>query len=473
MKTDDEKSNVPEFDPSNFNYVPIDSVKPNPRNARIHPKKQLREIAGSIKTNGFLNPILIDETGTVLCGHGRWAAAKLAGLKTVPVLRVEHLSDAQKRAYVLFDNKIAEKAGWDREILFVEFTELCALLPKCNLDITATAFEIGEVDMIIADRAKEPPPKAGEFDDERICEPPRLPVTRRGDMWIAGLNRILCGDARSAADIDRVMQGDKARMAFLDPPYNVKVHGHVQGRGAVQHEEFAFASGEMSASEFIAFLKDGLAQAVRVSLDGALHFVCMDWRHMEELLAAGKECYSGLLNVCVWAKTCPGLGSLYRSQHEMVFVHKVGEASHRNGVELGRHGRNRSNVWNYPGASPFKKNGREELSWHPTVKPVALVADAMRDCTIKGEIVLDTFLGSGSTLMAAERIGRLCRGVEYEPKYVDVAIQRWQAWTKRDAVCAATGATFDEIAAQRGGAAAAEEALGVLANETELAGGVK
>ena len=230
MKTDDEKINIPEFDPSHFNYLPIDSLKPNPRNARIHPKKQLREIAGSIKTNGFLNPILIDETGMILCGHGRWEAAKLAGLKTVPVLRVEHLSDAQKRAYVIFDNKIAEKAGWDREVLSVVFT-------TGDIDITATAFEIGEVDMIIADRAKEPPPKAGEFDDERICEPPRLPVTRLGDMWIAGPNRVLCGDARSAADIDRVMQGDKARMAFLDPPYNVKVHGHVQGRGVVQHEE--------------------------------------------------------------------------------------------------------------------------------------------------------------------------------------------------------------------------------------------
>jgi DNA modification methylase len=288
-------------------------------------------------------------------------------------------------------------------------------------------------------------------------------------LWRLGEHRVGCGDARTTADIDLLMQDDKARMAFLDPPYNVPIHGHVQSRGAVQHEEFAFASGEMTELEFVIFLRETLSQAARVSENGALHYACMDWRHSGELLSATKGCYSSLINVCIWVKSNPGLGSLYR-QNECVFVFKVGEKPHRNGVELGRHGRNRSNVWNYQGANAFKTGGREELSWHPTVKPVALVADAMRDCTVKGEIVLDAFLGSGTTLMAAERTGRRCRGLEYEPKYVDVAIKRWLAWTKSEAVCATTGKTFDEIAAERAGAPRDEPSSTAISTRTDISG---
>jgi DNA modification methylase len=279
--------------------------------------------------------------------------------------------------------------------------ELAELLPKLDidLDITITGFKIDEVDQIDADRAAAPMPKSDEI-EESIPDPPLRAVTQRGDLWRLAQHRVGCGDARTTADIDRVMQGDKARMAFLDPPYNVPIQGHVQSRGAVQHEEFAFASGEMTELEFIVFLRESLSQAARVSENGALHYTCMDWRLFGELLSATKGCYSSLINDCIWVKSNPGLGSLYRSQYECVFVFKVGEKPHRNGVEFGRHGRNRSNVWNYPGSNSFKAGGREELAWPPTVKPVALVADAMRDCTIKGEIVLDTFLDSGTTLMA-------------------------------------------------------------------------
>jgi DNA modification methylase len=446
MKND---SHIPKFDPAVYEHVPIDSLKPNPRNARTHPKKQIRELANCVQFVGFINPLIIDENGMVLAGHGRWEAAKTLKMKTVPVLRFENLNEAQKRAYALADNKLSEKAGWDYEILSIELGDAAVFLSDHNFDVTITGFEIGEIDAIINDRAKEPSPKGDEIDDGGIPALSKHPVTRRGDMFVLGPHRLLCGDARSLADIDLLMQGDKARMAFLDPPYNVRIRGHVGGRGAIKHDEFAFASGEMSPSEFIAFLGESLGQAARVSVDGALHYVAMDWRHLHELRAASKDCYSAQLNLCVWAKTSPGQGSLYRSQHELISVFKVGEAPHRNGVELGRHGRSRSNLWSYSGANSFKAGGLEELAWHPTVKPVAMVADAMRDCTMKGEIVLDTFLGSGTTLIAAERIGRVCRGVEYEPKYVDVAIQRWQAWTKLEAICAATGKTFDELAAER------------------------
>ena len=429
-----------------FEYRAISSLKPNPRNARTHSKKQVREIARSIEAFGFNNPLLTDSDGMVLAGHGRLEAAKHLGWAQVPTLRLEHLSEAQRRAYVLADNKLAEKAGCDRELLAVELSELALVLPEVNLDLTVTGFDVGEIDLIIADRASEPPPSDEDGLDGDFPPLPDQPVTQRGDLWLLGPHRLLCGDARSLNDLDRLMQADRARVAFLDPPFNVRVNGHVGGRGKIKHAEFAFASGEMTKPAFTQFLTESLVQAARVSVDGAIHFVCMDWRHIEELSAAGAAVYDDQLNLCVWDKGRPGQGSLYRSEHELVLVYKVGTAVHRNGVELGRHGRNRSNIWRYKGAGAFKAGGLEELSWHPTVKPVAMVADALRDCSIKGEIVLDTFLGSGTTLMAAERIGRVCRAIEYEPKYCDVAIQRWQRFTKLEAICAASGMTYAERA---------------------------
>ena len=447
-------------------YVPIALLIRNPRNARRHSRKQTRQIARSLRRFGFINPIIEDKNGVVIAGHGRLSAAELLGMTEVPVLRIEHLTGVEKRAYVLADNKLAEKAGWDREILAIELGELSVLLPEIDLDITDTGFEIGEIDQIIADRADPPMPKGDEIEDESIPATSTNPVTRRGDLWLLGPHKIGCGDARVKEDVESLMQGEKASMAFLDPPYNVPIDGHVQGRGVVKHAEFAFASGEMTKDEFINFLKRSCSEAALVSANGALHFICMDWRHIGEVLSASESCYSTFKNLCVWEKSNPGLGSLYRSQHELVFVFKVGDEPHRNAVELGRHGRNRSNIWKYPGANSFKAGGREELAWHPTVKPVALVADAMRDCTVKGEIVLDTFLGSGTTLIAAERSGRRCRGLEFEPKYVDVAIRRWQAWTKLEAVCATTGKTFDEIAAER--AATPSEEPSSVASSTAI-----
>jgi DNA modification methylase len=273
-------------------------------------------------------------------------------------------------------------------------------------------------------------------------------VSKPRDIWQLGEHRIACGDARNAGDIDRLMSGENAAMAFLDPPYNVRVRS-VVGRGRIKHAEFAMASGEMSSSEFTAFLEDTLGNAARVSRDGAVHFVCMDWAHIRELIEAGGEVYDAMLNLAVWVKSNAGQGSFYRSQHELIGVFRVGEAKHLNNVELGRHGRSRSNVWHYAGVNTFRAGRMDELSAHPTVKPVAMVVDALKDCTRRGDIVLDAFAGAGTTILAAERVGRRAYSLELEPKYVDVAIRRWQAFTRRDAVQADTGQTFDDVAGGR------------------------
>jgi DNA modification methylase len=365
-------------------------------------------------------------------------------MKSVPTICVTGLSEEFVRAFVLADNKFAERAGWNRAMLAAELEELSVLSPELDLDLTLTGFELGEIEVLLEDFREEKPQP-----EDRLPPTAGPSVSRRGDIWILRDHRIMCGDARAPADYARLMAGEKAAMVFTDPPYNVPVQGHVQGRGRVRHEEFAFASGEMSDGEFERFLATCLGAAAAVSRDGAVHFVCMDWRHIDLLMAAGRGVYGAMLNLVVWAKTNPGQGSFYRSQHELIGVFRVGAEPHQNNVELGRHGRNRSNVWTYAGVNSFGAGRDEALAMHPTVKPVALVADALRDCTSKGDLVLDPFLGSGTTVIAAEKIGRRCFGLEYEPAFVDVAVRRWQAYTKADAILEGDGRSFDEIAQER------------------------
>ena len=427
-----------------YSYVPAGTLRPHPRNVRTHSKKQIKQIAHSIREFGFTAPIICDEAGFVLCGHGRLLAANELGLETLPVVMVSGLDDARKRALMLADNKIAENAGWDRKALAFELQTLAIELPEFNLDLSITGFELGEIVAIMDDQGTE---KADPLD--AFAAPPEFPTTRPGDLWLAGEHRLLCGDARLSHEVERLMAGQKAGMVFIDPPYNVPIAGHVQGRGKVQHPEFDFASGEMSSDEFIAFLTQAFAPLAAASADGSIHYVCMDWRHVLELITAGKVVYGDALNMIVWNKTSPGQGSFYRSQHELIFVFKNGSGPHLNGVAQGKFGRNRSNVWTYPGATGFRKDRGKELAWHPTVKPVAMVADAMRDCSMPNAIALDTFLGSGTTLMAAERIGRRSYAMEFAPRYVDVAIKRWQEYTRRDAILEETGQTFDEVTAER------------------------
>jgi DNA modification methylase len=424
---------------------PIDKLRPNPRNARNHSKKQIRQLANSIARFGWTYPIVVDENTVILAGHARYSAAQLLGCHTVPVIVLSGLSDPEKRALALADNKIAANSGWDRKLLAEELGELATLLPEFDLDLEITGFEPAEVDSLLGDLAD---PEQDPADEAPALE--KEAISRIGDLWELGPHRLLCGDAQSAAAYRLLMGGVSAAMVFTDPPYNVPIK-RVQGRGRIKHREFVQASGEMSPAHFTRFLRRSLALAAEHSADGSIHFVFTDWRHINELSAAGSSVYSELKNIVVWVKTNAGQGSFYRSQHELICVFKSGEGPHQNNVELGRHGRNRSNVWTYPGVNSFRAGRLDDLSVHPTPKPVALVADAIRDCSRRGEIVLDPFMGSGTTILAAERVGRRGYGLELDPRYVDAAIRRWQAYTRRDAVLKDSGETFDEVSAVRAG----------------------
>ncbi len=408
-------------------------------NARTHSDKQIAQIAASIRTFGFLNPVLIGSDGIVIAGHGRVAAAKQLGLVEVPTIELAHLSDAERRAYVIADNRLAELAGWDREILTIELQSLADM--ELDFDLEITGFETTELDLLLdGDVGEDVDP-----DDVLPETSPDAPVTQPGDIWLLGDHRLICGDAQLPEVYAALMQGDGARMVFTDPPYNVKISGHVCGSGAIQHREFAMASGEMDQAGFTRFLANALSGMSGVSVEGAIHFVCMDWRHIEELQNAGREIYSELKNLIVWKKTNGGMGTFYRSQHELVFAYKVGTAPHINTFGLGDTGRYRTNVWEYPGVNSFGAN-QKDLELHPTVKPVALVTDAIKDVTRRGDIVLDGFGGSGTTLIAAERCGRIARLVELDPVYCDVICRRYVALTGGEAVMAETGESFASAA---------------------------
>tara|TARA_R110002110_G_scaffold52645_2_gene152932 strand:- start:1131 stop:2435 length:1305 start_codon:yes stop_codon:yes gene_type:complete len=418
--------------------LPVSALKPYANNPRTHTKKQIRQIARSIETFGWTNPILIDADGDVMAGHGRLAAAGQLSLETVPVIRIEDMSDAQKRAYVIADNRLAELAGWDDVVLAVELQGLIDI--DLDFDIEDTGFAMGEIDILIDGlKEAEAPDEVDRLPD---LDPGQSPVSKLDDLWLLGPHRLLCGNALEKSAYSQLMDGEAAQMVFTDPPYNVRIDGHVCGLGSVKHEEFAMASGEMSEAEFITFLNTALGRMASNSADGAIHFVCMDWRHLFELLTAGRKVYSDLKNLCVWNKTNGGMGSLYRSKHEIVAVFKAGNAPHVNNVELGAQGRYRTNVWDYAGINTFGKNRDAELAMHPTVKPVALVEDAILDCSRRGDIVLDGFSGSGTTIIAAERAGRRGFGLELDPRYVDATLRRYRDLTGDEPVHAESGLTL-------------------------------
>jgi DNA modification methylase len=431
-------------------YTPVRELRFYPNNARTHSKKQIRQIANSIAKFGFCNPILIDDAKQIIAGHGRVEAAKLLGIDAVPTCQLSHLSDADKRAYILADNKLAEKAGWDKELLAIELQGLIEL----DVDIELTGFDMAEIDLILEEGREARGEPSGP--EDQVPEPSPLPaVTQTGDLWLLGSHRLLCGDARDKAAYDRLLEGAKAEFVFTDPPYNVEIDGHVCGLGRVRHRDFAMGCGEMSEAEFTAFLKTVFALLAENSIEGSIHQICMDWRHSWEMLNAGRAIYSELKNLCVWNKTNAGMGSFYRSKHELVFVWKSGTAAHINNFELGQHGRHRSNVWDYAGVNSMHPGRLEELAMHPTVKPTALVADAIKDCSRRGGLVLDPFCGSGTTLIAAERTGRKAHALEIDPTYVDVAVRRWQAYTGKSAILAGSGETFEAVEEQRSAKSAA------------------
>lgn len=426
-------------------------LRPWVKNARKHSKKQLRQIADSIREFGFTNPVLIDEAHTILAGHGRVEAAKLIGMATVPCVRIEHMSEAQKRAYVLADNKLALNATWDEDLLAEELAALASI--GVGFDLSVTGFDIAEVDTLLSIDTPE---------DDRDPRDDGIPANaparvQLGDIWQLGSHRLVCGDSLDRATVDRLMAGETARMVFTDPPYNVPIDGHVGGSGKLKHREFAMASGEMSASDFTAFLRRAFENLSAHALDGSIHFVCMDWRHIAEVMAAAEGIYSELKNLIAWVKRSGGMGTFYRSRHELIFAWKLGTAPHTNSFELGQHGRYRTNVWEYRGAS------LEELKLHPTVKPVQMIADAIRDVSARGEIVLDLFGGSGSTLIAAEKTGRRSRLCEIDPLYCDIILARYEAWAKDEAVL------VERLGEGEGGTAAVQ-AFDVVPEANDVAG---
>jgi len=428
-------------------YYPVNALKPYQRNARTHPTKQLAQLANSIKQFGLVNPLLIAEDNEIIAGHGRLEAALRVGLREVPAIYLPGLSAAAKSALRLADNKIAENAGWDLHLLAQELQFLSSL--DLDFDLTVTGFDEADIDVMLQAGAAT----AGASGADEISEIDRsLPsITRLGDLWILGKkgHRVYSGDARRRKSFAILLGGHKATMVIADAPYNVVIDGNVSGLGRTQHREFAMASGELSPAQFIAFLMRVMRLLAEHSLDGSIHFLFMDWRHTYEIIMAGRRVYTELKNLAVWNKTNGGMGSFYRSKHELVFIFKSGTAPHINHVELGKHGRNRTNVWDYAGMNTMRGGRLEELAMHPTVKPVALVADAIMDCSRRGDIVLDCFGGSGTTLIAAEQTGRVAYLMEIDPIYVDVTVKRYQKFTGKDAVHAATGLTFQQLENER------------------------
>jgi DNA modification methylase len=392
-------------------------------------------------------PILTDRDGNVIAGHGRLLAGRELGWTEVPTLRLDHLTPEQARVFMIADNRLTEIASWDDRLLAEQLKELSLLDLDFSLELTG--FEMGEIDLRIASLEDLP-----EHDDDPADILPELPagapISTIGDLWLLGPHHVLCGNALDTEVFRALLSGERAAMVFTDPPYNVPIDGHASGLGALHHRPFPMASGEMDKAAFTTFLSQACRNLAAFSADGSIHFVCMDWRHVGELLAAGHEAYDELKNLCVWIKDNGGMGSLYRSQHELVFVFKHGRNGHRNNVQLGQFGRNRTNVWHYPGVNSFARNGGEGnlLALHPTVKPVAMVADAILDCSARGDIVLDSFLGSGTSIIAAERTGRRCYGLELDPAYVDTTVRRWQAQTGGSARHAMSGRSFDDLACE-------------------------
>lgn len=424
-----------------IDYVDPESLTPPVRKLRKHGQRQLAQIEASIRNFGFNDPILVDRSGKIICGYGRWLAARELGMTAIPVISVPHLSAQQLRLYAIAENKIGLLSEWDEDELRIEFGELLDLSLDLNLDLTG--FTTCEIDTLLT----APPAKneEGEADDA----PQGPAVTQRSDLWLMDDHKLFCGDALEEVSYQTLLGDERAQVVFADAPYNVEM-SMISGKGRAKHKDFAMAAGEMSKSQFTRFLTTAFRHMAAFSIDGAIHFQCIDWRHLAEMQEAGEQAYAELKNVIVWNKGSGGMGSFYRSQHELIFVWKKGTAKHINNFGLGANGRYRTNLWTYPGNNSFHKNRDKELAAHATVKPIDLVADAIRDCSHSGGIILDAFGGSGTTLLAAERTRRRARLIELEPTYCDVIIRRWQDMTGRTAVLATTGEDFDDICNARG-----------------------
>jgi DNA modification methylase len=420
-------------------YVHPGKLQDYRRQLRSLPESQVTKASNIITECGFVVPIVIGKDNVIIVGQPFVQAARNMNLDSIPVIRVEHLDENQERILRLAHDRITEEAEWNKESLAAELNELRLVIP----DLTITGFNDDEISLtldILPDN--EPGDDIPELADGAA-------VVQKGDLFQLGEHRIYCGSALEEESYETLLGDEKVQMCFTDAPYNVKIDGHVGNSGKVQHDEFAMASGEMNTGEFTEFLAAVHKIMAKFSKDGAIIFSCMDWRHIPEITAAASAAGLTMLNLCVWAKNNGGMGSLYRSRHELVFVFKNGNSKHINNVELGKNGRYRTNVWEYDGVNSFGSR-QDELKMHPTVKPLAMVMDAIKDCSRRGGIILDPFGGSGTTLIAAEKTERKARLIEIEPHYCDVTIRRWQELTGKDAIHVASGKTFNEIAGQGG-----------------------
>jgi len=426
--------------------VPVDSLTPYTGNARRHSKKPIQQIARSIERFGFTNPILVDDELRILAGHGRVAAAKLLGIKTVPIIRISHLSAAERRAYILADNKLALNAGWDRELLAIELQGLL----EVDFDLEVTGFSLAEIDVAL-DEAAESATADDSGTEDDLPDLVDDAVTRPGDLWALGRHKLICEDAGSPEPYSLLLADETVDLIFTDPRYDMSIDGEVGGSARARCPEFAMGAGEMASAAFTQFLTETLGHAELRCRNGAIAFVCMDWRHMRELLAAGDSVFSELKDLCIWTKANSSMGAFYRGKHQLIFVFKVGDAPHINTFGRGQAGRYRTNVWEYPGIRTMGSARLDELdlATRSTVKSVALVADAIKDCSKRGQIVLDPFGGSGTTLIAAEKSGRIARLIESDPTYCDAILRRFERVTGKQARLSATGDSFEDVEASR------------------------
>jgi DNA modification methylase len=425
-----------------ISYVPTSTLHQMQRNVRRHSRRKIQRLTHFMVKSRIITPLLIDQNNTVILGNARLEALRYLLFTEVPVIKVDHLTPAMIRSLVIAENQFCISGDWDKKYLARELAALGPILKEeFDLDLTDLGFETAEVDLLLgdislsADADTVPEVTAGST------------VSKKGCIWIMGEHRLVCGDARDEAIYKSLMGTALAEMVFADLPYNVPTEGHICGNGAIQHREFAMAAGEMTPEQFIAFMAEIFALLRKYSKEGSVHMQCMDWRHSFEILSAAREAGYTYLNMACWVKHVGGMGSFLRSQHELVHIFQSGKGPFINNVMLGKYGRNRTNVWNYEGANSFSKARKDDLALHPTVKPVDLIADAIKDCSDRGGIVLDCCGGSGSTLIACEQTARIARLIEIDEHYCDVIVQRWQRTTGNQAVLELTGETFDQLSA--------------------------
>lgn len=415
---------------SNLQMIDINLIVLKLKSLRKHSKKQLQKLKNAIMKFGYVNPVLLDEKRNIIAGELRLLAAKELGFTQIPAIILENLTPEEADAIRILDNKIAEDGGWNFENLKEEIEKLM----KFDVTFEDLGFDTVDYDEIflVNDSEKNKVHNDGK-EDETWLDANIPPKVKLGDLWRLGDHFVYCGDSLLVRSFEILMQGELAQIVITDPPYNCRINGHVCGLGKTQHEEFAMASGEMTDSEFAEFISNFMQNLVKFSCDGSLSYIFMDWAGLNTLLTQGKKHYTELKNIAVWNKLVGGMGAMYRSQHETIPIFKKGKAKHQNHIQLGKNGRYRTNVWDYPGVRATNPASLELLKLHPTCKNIAMCHSILLDASSKNDIVLDCFGGSGSILLAAERCKRRARLIEISPRYVDVTIYRWEKETGKTA----------------------------------------